>query len=204
MVMVTRIIKRYANRKLYDTEHSRYVTLEEIGEMVKAGEDLQIIDNRTGEDLTGVTLTQIIFEDQKRPEQSSLPVSALRGIIQSGGEFLTKLSQPVTSVGADLRRRANKLEENSQAALREFLESTTRKLDETQSRIDESVKSAVDQMTHIPTLQEELRQSQLRVSRLEKQVAGLIRTVEELREANLRLTGPESIPSQKSNPTRAL
>ena len=51
-------IKRYANRKLYDTERSSYVTLDEIAEMVRTGEDLEIVDQKTGEDLTSVTLTQ--------------------------------------------------------------------------------------------------------------------------------------------------
>lgn len=88
-----KLIKRYANRKLYDTEHSCYVTLEEIADMVKDGEDLRIVDNRTGEDLTSVTLTQIIYEDQKKPNQKSvLPLVALRSIIQSGGEIFSRLT----------------------------------------------------------------------------------------------------------------
>ena len=54
-----KVIKRYTNRKLYDTVESRYVTLEEIAEMVKTGTDVKIVDNRTKEDLTSVTLAQI-------------------------------------------------------------------------------------------------------------------------------------------------
>ncbi len=57
-----KIIKRYTNRKLYDTVESRYVTLDEIAAMVKAGAEVKIIDNRSKEDLTTVTLAQIIFE----------------------------------------------------------------------------------------------------------------------------------------------
>ena len=59
----SRVIKRYANRKLYDTQHSRYVTLEQIAEMVREGEDVRIIDNTSKEDLTSVTLAQIILEE---------------------------------------------------------------------------------------------------------------------------------------------
>jgi polyhydroxyalkanoate synthesis repressor PhaR len=58
-----KVIKRYTNRKLYDTVESRYVTLDEIAEMVKAGAEVKVIDNRTKEDLTSVTLAQIIFEE---------------------------------------------------------------------------------------------------------------------------------------------
>ena len=55
----TRIVKRYANRKLYDTERSRYVTLEQIAEMIRTGEDVRIVDNASKEDLTSITLTQM-------------------------------------------------------------------------------------------------------------------------------------------------
>ena len=60
-----RVIKRYSNRKLYDTKDSRYVTLQQIGEMVRAGEEVQIIDNATKEDKTEVTLALIISEELK-------------------------------------------------------------------------------------------------------------------------------------------
>jgi len=66
-----RVIKRYANRKLYDTRESCYVTLPQIAEFVRAGEDVQIIDNRTKENLTSVTLAQIIYESEKSPATSS-------------------------------------------------------------------------------------------------------------------------------------
>jgi polyhydroxyalkanoate synthesis repressor PhaR len=81
-----KIIKRYANRKLYDTERSKYVTLEEIAEMIKAGEDVQIIDNKNKIDLTSATLAQIIFEAEKK--QSKMPLSMLRNLIQTSGEAL--------------------------------------------------------------------------------------------------------------------
>jgi polyhydroxyalkanoate synthesis repressor PhaR len=86
----TRVIKRYANRKLYDTQHSRYVTLDQIAEMIRGGDDVKIIDNKSKEDLTSVTLAQIIFEEEKR-QKSFLPLQAMRNIIQSGGESITQL-----------------------------------------------------------------------------------------------------------------
>jgi polyhydroxyalkanoate synthesis repressor PhaR len=85
-----RIIKRYANRKLYDTQHSRYVTLDQIAEMIRGGDDVKIIDNKSKEDLTSITLAQIIFEEEKR-QKSFLPLQAMRNIIQSGGESITQL-----------------------------------------------------------------------------------------------------------------
>lgn len=83
--MSQRIIKRYSNRKLYDTKDSRYVTLLQIAEMVRAGEDVQIIDNNTKDDLTEVTLAQIIFEEQKA-NQKSLPLQTLKDLIHQRTE----------------------------------------------------------------------------------------------------------------------
>lgn len=82
-----RLIKRYSNRKLYDTEGSRYVTLLEIADMVRAGEEVQIIDNATKEDKTEVTLALIISEELKeRPR--GVPLSTLKALIRHRGERL--------------------------------------------------------------------------------------------------------------------
>lgn len=88
-----RVIKRYSNRKLYDTKDSRYVTLQQIGEMVRAGEEVQIIDNATKEDKTEVTLALIISEDLKS-QPRSVPLGTLRDLIQERGErLLTQLRE---------------------------------------------------------------------------------------------------------------
>lgn len=84
---VNRVIKRYSNRKLYDTKDSQYVTLQQIGEMVRRGEDVQIIDNKTKEDKTEVTLALIISEDLKNKPRS-VPLGTLRTLIQERGERL--------------------------------------------------------------------------------------------------------------------
>jgi len=88
-----RVIKRYSNRKLYDTRDSRYVTLQQIGEMVRAGEEVQIIDNKTKEDKTEVTLALILSEDL-RSQPRSVPLGALRDLIQErGGKLLSSLRE---------------------------------------------------------------------------------------------------------------
>ena len=89
-----RVIKRYANRKLYDTEHSRYVTLDQISEMIRNGDDVKIVDNKTKEDLTTVTLAQIIFEEEKK-QRSFLPLGAMRNIIQNGSEWFAEAQRRV-------------------------------------------------------------------------------------------------------------
>jgi polyhydroxyalkanoate synthesis repressor PhaR len=82
-----RVIKRYSNRKLYDTMDSRYVTLQQIGEMVRRGEHVRIIDNKTKEDKTEVTLALILSEDV-RSKPKSVPLGTLRTLIQERGEKL--------------------------------------------------------------------------------------------------------------------
>ncbi|MBI2933909.1 MAG: hypothetical protein HYY16_19870 [Planctomycetes bacterium] len=91
-----RIVKRYSNRKLYDTESKKYVTLEEIAALVKDGADIKVLDNATNEDLTNVTLSQILLEKEKQ-HKNSLPKSFLTGVLQSGARLrdavLTKADQ---------------------------------------------------------------------------------------------------------------
>lgn len=77
------VIKRYSNRKLYDTHESRYVTLEEIEEMIRAGKEIAVVDAATGEDLTSVTLTQIILENE-RTHRTALPAAFLHQLIKYG------------------------------------------------------------------------------------------------------------------------
>ena len=76
-----RTIKRYSNRKLYDTEDKRYITLEQIAVLVRENQDIKVVDNQTGEDLTTVTLSQILLEQEKRKE-TSLPKSFFTNLIQ--------------------------------------------------------------------------------------------------------------------------
>jgi polyhydroxyalkanoate synthesis repressor PhaR len=79
---IMRIIRRYSNRKLYDTHESHYVTLQALATLVRSGEDFQVVDHSTSRDLTTATLAQIIFEEEKRG--SKLPATELRRIIQNG------------------------------------------------------------------------------------------------------------------------
>ena len=77
------VIKRYSNRKLYDTQESRYVTLDEIEEMIRTGKEIQVVDAGSGEDLTSVTLTQIILESE-RNHRATLPAAFLHQLIKYG------------------------------------------------------------------------------------------------------------------------
>jgi polyhydroxyalkanoate synthesis repressor PhaR len=159
----TRIIKRYANRKLYDTEHSRYVTLDQISEMIRNGDDVKIVDNKTKEDLTTVTLAQIIFEEEKK-QRSFLPLAAMRNIIQSGGEWFAEAQRRVQSIlpGLPGKRKDDgsedpvavtepsepadetALKKRSLDSLREWVDHSKQRLDEWQRQVDTKIRTTID------------------------------------------------------------
>jgi polyhydroxyalkanoate synthesis regulator protein len=133
--------------------------------MVRRGEDVQIIDNATKEDLTNPTLAQIIFE-QEKGKKRILPLFALRAIIQSSEEFVHKLQSPVVQIRDEVKRRADVLEEGGKA-VRDFIEATQRSLDEMQRRFDERIRDAMDQLTHVPDMRRELERMEQRIGVLE-------------------------------------
>jgi polyhydroxyalkanoate synthesis repressor PhaR len=116
-----KVIKRYTNRKLYDTVESRYVTLDEIAQMIKGGAEVKIIDNRSKEDLTSVTLAQIIFEEEKK--RSQMPLGVLREIIRHGGEavagfYQEKVGSRLTAGLEDVKTKTETLRENIEQRVR--------------------------------------------------------------------------------------
>ena len=109
-----RIVKRYSNRKLYDTVESRYVTLPQIAVLVRNGEDVRIIDNNTKEDLTSVTLAQILYEEERK-QSRALPLSALKDLIHTSGEKLSEFFRE-GPVGKMLRKDGDAPAEGAEAA----------------------------------------------------------------------------------------
>src|ERR1700679_2225501 len=100
-----KIIKRYQNRKLYDTHESSYVTLDEIAKMIKGGEDLRVIDNKTKNDITAATLTQLLYESERK-SKTQPSVELLKEIIRHGdgsfsGYIQTKISAELTTFDQD-------------------------------------------------------------------------------------------------------
>jgi polyhydroxyalkanoate synthesis repressor PhaR len=95
------LIKRYANRKLYNTAASRYITLRGIAELLERGEDVKVIDNETGEDMTAVTLSQILVETERGGR--SAPGSLITELFQRGGSALVdRFRQGVDDAREDL------------------------------------------------------------------------------------------------------
>jgi polyhydroxyalkanoate synthesis repressor PhaR len=94
-------IKKYANRRLYNTGTSTYVTLEDLAGMVKGGEDFIVHDAKTGEDITRQVLAQIIFEQENKEGQSMLPIAFLRQLIRFYGDSMQMLVPRYLEVSID-------------------------------------------------------------------------------------------------------
>ena len=99
------IIKKYANRRLYNTGTSSYVTLEDLATMVKAGEDFVVYDAKTGDDITRSVLAQIIFEQENKEGQSLLPIAFLRQLIRFYGDSMQMMVPRYLEVSIDTLTR---------------------------------------------------------------------------------------------------
>ncbi len=120
------LIKKYANRKLYDTRTSRYITLDGIAELVRDGHDIKVIDRDNGHDLTQVTLSQIVLTQEKRGPAR---------IVNAGGEALHDRGQALLdyvrrtlNVPSDLRNQVEKRREDLEGRADEAIESALRRL----------------------------------------------------------------------------
>lgn len=151
-----KIIKRYQNRKLYDTQQSCYVTLDDIAKMIRSNEEVMVIDNKTKNDITGATLTQIIFESEKKASQYA-PLFTLREIIQHGNgsisSYLAKLGAfPIDYMTKQTPVHVN-IERTSSDDLKQNLES--RIASAARLNTDTTSKVVAEKATVLPGAQEE-------------------------------------------------
>jgi polyhydroxyalkanoate synthesis repressor PhaR len=170
---MSRLIKRYGNRKLYDT-------LEVIAAFVKQGEEVRVVDNDTGEDLTAVTFAQIILEGERR-SSGLLPLPILRKIIQQGEATIQDIAsrvdrgmEAIGSIGEKAGKRVQELvgrgAPQGKALFEDLLSSPQRQLEALQKRIDESVKKSVDRIASLPGVHRELGRIERSIARLEKRL----------------------------------
>lgn len=169
-----KIIKRYSNRKLYDTSQSSYVTLDEIAEMVRGGEDVQIIDNKSGEDLTRVTLAQIVFENEKK-ERKGLPLQALKMIVQSPADLFNRIRDEVIDIRDHTQQQVGRIKEQARqqqeelvSPLRDVIESIQDNIDDFQERVDERLRATSSQLrVPLNMMLEEVHDLRVRIESLE-------------------------------------
>jgi len=193
-----RIIKRYSNRKLYDTKDSRYVTLLQIAEMVRTGEEVQIIDNNTKEDLTEVTLAQIIYEEQKQKASSrNVPLQTLKELIHQRTEKVlsdlregpigrlipgsakseppkpgTEATETAPAAEAAQPARAENGPADS-AAKQSLVDQAKGTFEEWQHKIDERVKAVVPNILPWQQLQHEVKRLNTRIEELEAKLTSM-------------------------------
>ena len=142
------LIKRYANRKLYNTATSRYITLKGIAELIEAGDEVRVIDNETGEDITSVTLSQILVDTERSNRR--VPGTVLSDLIQRSGDVLySALKKRVGDASEgfeELQRNMKKLLSPKEAAARraEWVALATPDLDRLVQRAVERVLRALD------------------------------------------------------------
>jgi polyhydroxyalkanoate synthesis repressor PhaR len=182
-----RLIKRYGNRKLYDVEASRYVTLDGIRALVQAGEDVRVVDNDSGEDLTRVTFAQIIYEAEKKTNGGGgggLSLPLLRRLVQFGDEAVRDLRRGVErgrealeSVREAAEQRVQQLVgggrrkgRKSPSLFEELLEAPQRTLDDLQHRIDAQVRQSVERVTNHPALRKEIQRVEHSLRQLEARI----------------------------------
>ncbi len=181
-----RTIKRYSNRKLYDTEDKRYITLEQIGELVRDGHDIKVVENQTGEDLTNVTLSQILLEQEKRKE-GSLPKSFFMNLIQRSStsvvDFVRKnvlqhfdatflSDEEKLSENVDELVRQGELAEGEAAQLKSEIKTRSQSF---KQRLDELIEKRVEDVLaslHIPS-KAEVEALRQRVEALTRQLDAL-------------------------------
>jgi len=186
-----KVIKRYTNRKLYDTVESRYVTLDEIAQMIKAGAEVKIIDNRSKEDLTSVTLAQIIFEEEKK--RSQMPLGVLREIIRHGGEavagFYQEKAGSLEGQLGELKTKTDSLREDFEQRVRgvtgifrkgeegtsPLMAAGASAVDDIKTKLDGAVKQAVDAMGGPGALSAEIERLHTRLTELEKKLEQLVK-----------------------------
>lgn len=170
-----RVIKRYRNRKLYDTLDSCYVTLEDIADMVRAGEDILVIDNNKGEDLTSVTLAQIILEEEKR-KKDALPLATLTQLIRSGGGAIASFVQKSIGEGVkEIHHMKEEIYENLERLVSKgsiTRDESSRLLSSIKNFIESKIRPTVESVQNIPTVQREVTMLKKRMEDLEKRLQG--------------------------------
>ncbi|HVR20647.1 MAG TPA: polyhydroxyalkanoate synthesis regulator DNA-binding domain-containing protein [Polyangiaceae bacterium] len=170
-----RVIKRYSNRKLYDTKGSTYVTLLQIAEMIREGEEVEIIDNATKEDKTDVTLALIISEEL-RSKPRAIPLSTLKALVRHGGERLLNqlrtgpIGKLIPTPPPDEEGSAAQLPEEDLTQSKDTKPGFRATLAEWQTAIDERIRTVLPNFAAFHELGQEVARLSARLDALEKKL----------------------------------
>ena len=156
-----KIIKRYGNRKLYDTEQSSYVVLSDIAKMIRQKEEVQVIDNETKDDITTATLTQIIFGAEKKSNVST-PLNILKNIIKEGDGSFSHFLSKMGLFNAEDQKKSNNTKssyyknsastEEKKQKVEQSLQTVEQKIATMTTTLEENKKSSQEEKEFIPHL----------------------------------------------------
>lgn len=178
--MVT--IKRYPNRKLYNTEAKQYITLEGIADLIRKGDEVHVIDHASGEDLTALTLTQIILEQEKK-QGGVMTNSFLTGLIRTGGDRLSALQRSLPSplqfwrqIDEELKTRIQALvqqgelsREEGKSLIEKLARQSMKRLGDSRTVTEEDLEKLIKERA-IPTQED--------IQRINEQLEALTRKIE--------------------------
>lgn len=167
-------IKRYPNRKLYDTEASRYITLEEIAEHLRAGGEVRVVDSKSGQDITSVTLAQVLLGEEKK-SRADVSLQRLIGMVQTGGEFIQKkLGSNVTTLKDEAEKTVQRIMTGEPAEeLRDFMVTTHSAYDELQRKMDDRLQVMLAAVRNLSPILKQMSQIREDVKALKRRVAAL-------------------------------
>lgn len=180
-----RVIKKYSNRKLYDVEQSKYVTLEEVGTMIEQGIDIQVMDNESGEDISRKTLAHILLNLEKK-QKSMLPFPILKDLIQKGGDSVIEYTKrsimaglgAISAAEDEIEKAVRSFtekglvtEEEAKKILKEFLNSVEKGKMNIDKKLEDSIRNVFSSF-NLPTRVEH-KKLKKRVSELEKRILDL-------------------------------
>jgi len=174
------VIKRYANRKLYDTRASRYITLSQISKLLEAGEVVQILDRESGEDITQMTLAQV-FVDNRRRRPGAPPIDGLKDAFQTASQQVRRqIADPVSNIKQSFEQSVNRLLKTGEERANEtrdvfqtWVSEQTQLFEETQRRLEERLRAVSSRMEDYRGLRDQVDELQAQVRVLSKRVESL-------------------------------
>jgi polyhydroxyalkanoate synthesis repressor PhaR len=195
------LIKRYANRKLYDTESKRYITLDGIAEMIRQQQDVKVIDHETGEDITALTQAQIIFE-QERKLRSGIPRTVFTNIIQTSSDTISQVwhalippDEMQKAVDLEIERRVQVLMKTGQMNDDEGIRVMDLLLTPSEPEPEAAKPDRAAPLSGLEKIIKQRAPSQEQLEQLTRQVEALTAEVERL--TKLKLPRPPKPPANK-------
>lgn len=172
-----KIIKRYSNRKMYDTTESRYVTLNDISDMIRKGTDVKIVDNQTNKDITSAVLAHVLFNKER--SRSTLSINILKGLIQSGQEriadYYRKKVLPQLKPEKGERRENAEVDTEGSVEIMSFLKSS---LGDLEKQFQLNINDFLSSFPAVKKIREEMDRINERLVRIEDRVDKILQRIE--------------------------